>query len=254
MTQTPVRTPTNGSIAEPIPRRPLRARLSLGHVIMLAAGLLAFLLVLTVLRDQSDTAFVAVASADIEAGTRVAAGAVEFREINVEDQALFTAFLDQPRMQAAIDAGAIATRTIATGDVLLDSDFRVVDPLGSGQRATSILIDPGRAVGGNIRIGDRVDIIEVVDDSGAVFVATDVEVIAVSTPQSTNLGTSGDLTITVAVDTSTSLRLAFAMSNYDVYVVRATGSDIADSGQQFIPRAPGDQAEAPEVVPGDGDA
>ena len=239
MTQARARTPlSNGSPVEPVPRRPIRSRLSMGHIIMVAAGLLAFLLVLTVLRDQSDTTFVAVTAADIEAGTRVGSSAIDFREVNVEDQDLFEAFLDQPEMQLAIDDGAIATRTITVGDVLLESDFRVINLVGSGQRAQSIQIDPGRAAAGNIAVSDRIDIIEVVGDSGALFIATDVEVIAVSSPQSTNLGTSGEFTITVAVDADTSLRLSFALATRDVFIVRATGANAADPALEYLPALP----------------
>src|SRR3989442_1078686 len=45
------------------------SRLSLGHVIMILLGLLAFLLTLTLIRGRDQTFRVAVASRDIAAGT-----------------------------------------------------------------------------------------------------------------------------------------------------------------------------------------
>lgn len=241
MTQVPTQresSPVEGALVAPLPRRPLWSRLSLGHVIMVLAGLLAFLLTLAVLRDQSATAFVAVAATDIEAGTRLVAADVEFVEINAEDDAIFASIMDDAAVQAELDARAIATRTITAGDLLLQSDFRAVDPLGVGRRAESIEIDPGRAVGGTLAVGDLVDIIEVDGDESASFVATGVEVIAIARPEAASLGGSAQITVTVSVDAPTSLALSFALANNEVFLVRATGADPADPAAGFVPSPP----------------
>ena len=57
---------------EPVPKRPLLRRLSLGHLIMVLAGMLAFLLVLAVLRERGEVLQIAVAVDQIDAGTALA--------------------------------------------------------------------------------------------------------------------------------------------------------------------------------------
>lgn len=67
MTQTVERSDRTAlPIGDPVPKRRLASRLSLGHLIMVVAGLTAFILVLAVLRDRSEVVQVAIASTDKE--------------------------------------------------------------------------------------------------------------------------------------------------------------------------------------------
>src|SRR6266545_5872392 len=75
--------PAGQRAAPPAPRGPgARSRLSLGHVVTLLAGLLAMLLVFSVLRERDTTWRVAVAGAEIRAGS--AAGQASFWLIEVQ--------------------------------------------------------------------------------------------------------------------------------------------------------------------------
>ena len=91
-TATPVDTGLEPIMGDPAPRRRFIGRLSLGHLVMVLAGLLAFLLVLAVLRDNSVTNFVAKAARDIPAGTTIGGEDVELIEITGD--ALAGAVLD----------------------------------------------------------------------------------------------------------------------------------------------------------------
>ena len=76
---------TDPLAVEPAPRRPLLSRLSLGHVIMILAGLLAFLLVLVVLRERGESFQIAVAAQQIDAGTQLQATDVRYASLTDAD-------------------------------------------------------------------------------------------------------------------------------------------------------------------------
>jgi hypothetical protein len=232
MIDAPVRTaPSDEPITSPIRRRPLRSRVAAGHVVMVLAALLAFVLVLVAVRDRDRTSFVAVAVEAIEQGTTVDAGSVEFLPVNIEDAELFAALVDGNEMQTLLDAFAVATRSLAPGSVLLETDLRVATDDASGLRAMSVELPSGRAVAGRLRVGDRVDVIDVADNA-AVVVASDIDVIGVSDSSSDGFG-SGGVTLTLAVDAAEALRLAHAMAIGDVFVVRATGAPQIDVGETY---------------------
>ena len=72
------------------PRRSLRGRLSVGHVVMIVAGLLGALLTLAVLRRADDTTPVAVAAREIPAGAEVTSGDFDLTEVKVDDDVAST--------------------------------------------------------------------------------------------------------------------------------------------------------------------
>ncbi len=74
--------------ARPAPpkKRGISERLSLGHVVMIAAGLLAFVLVMAVLSDRSATVTVATAEREILPGTTVTADMIAVIEIPADSE------------------------------------------------------------------------------------------------------------------------------------------------------------------------
>lgn len=221
MTQTvnPVESGLEPIMAEPAPRRRFVGRLSLGHLVMILAGLLAFLLVLVALRDNSATNFIARAARDISAGTTIGADDVELFEVSGE--ALADAVLTSDQVNQIIVDGQVTNRALSVGTLLQKSDFGAAGSL-SEIRSMSIPVSPSRAVGGSLKTGDRVDVIAS-DDDGSWYVTTSAEVLAVSDAATGNFAGS-DYTVTVVVDPAISLRLACAMENYRIDVVRATGA------------------------------
>lgn len=110
-------------------------------------------------------------------------------------------------------------------------------------RAMSVPVPAERAVAGAVERGDRVDVIEVRDDT-AVYIAAGVEVLAVGRPAGGPLEAGGVHTLTVAVDEDTALVLARAVEGGGVHVVRSTGSSPARVGGAAPARTQGLEAPA----------
>ena len=215
--------------AEPVPKRPVLSRLSLGHLVMVLAGLLAFLLVLLVLRQQGETVEIAVTGAQVEAGTILTAGQVNLVEVSAMDASALGALLTPEAMAQIVDERWVATRTLAPGVALSDGDFRRASA-ATGLRAMSLPVDVAHAANGAIVVGDLVDVI-VVRGTAAEYVVTSAEVIAVAVPTGSVGG--GGFAHTLAVDAETSLRLAAALNGGSVEVVRSTGASPADPAARY---------------------
>lgn len=221
MTQTvnPLDTGLEPIMAEPAPRRRFIGRLSLGHLVMILAGLMAFLLVLAVLRDNSVTNFIAKAAVDISAGTTIDADDIEL--VEVSGDALAGAVLTADEVNEIITQGQVTTRALSVGTLLQPSDFGAAG-FQTEIRSMSIPISPSRAVAGSLKTGDLVDVIAS-NDGGSWYVTTSAEVLSVADATTGGFATN-DYTITIVVNPSISLRLACAMENYSIDVARSTGA------------------------------
>ncbi len=221
MTQTanPVGTGLEPIMAEPAPRRRFIGRLSLGHLVMVLAGLMAFLLVLAVLRDNSVTNFVAKAAVDISAGTTIVGDDVEL--IEVSGDSLAGAVLSSDEINEIITSGQVTTRALQAGTLLQRTDFAAAG-FQSDVRSMSIPISPTRAVAGTLKAGDLVDVIASTGEQ-TWYVTTSAEVLAVADPTAGGFAVN-DYTITIAVDPEISLRLACAMDGGNLDIARATGA------------------------------
>lgn len=214
-------------------RRSLLSRLSAGHLAMLVAALLAFLVNFSVLRSADTTVPVAVAAADIRAGQAVAPQLFDFSRIAADDGLLAT--LVGAQAVSALD-GYIADRAIAAGELLRRSDLR---PPGApaDQRAMSVPIGRDHAVGGALAAGDRVDVITV-SGGQASYVVTAAEVLAINDGAAPGVLGGGGFSVTIAVDADTALRLAAAIRAEALEVVRTTGAPRAETGAAYTPAAP----------------
>jgi Flp pilus assembly protein CpaB len=221
-------------MVEPTPKRRLLSRVSVGHLIMVISGLLAFLLVLVVLRDRSEVVTVAVAAVDIEAGTVLSDQDVTMVELGNADDALVAALVDESEVDTAVAERWVSAQTIEAGTALRESDFSP-QLANTDQRAMSIEIDPGNAVNGAVGVGDRIDVITV-RKGVARYVVTNAEVVAVSGVDS-SISSSG-FTVTIALDGPTSLRLASALNLGDIEIVRSTGASPADLESLYNPHQP----------------
>ncbi len=220
--------PAGQRAAPPAPRGPgARSRLSLGHVVTLLAGLLAMLLVFSVLRERDATWRVAVAAAEIRAGTAVARGSFRLVDVRVPDDVrgrlIDTGSLGRLR-------GWVATRTILPGELVSRGDLRP-PAAPSALRAMSIPVEAAHAVGGSLAAGDRVDVVQVDEDGQARYVVSGAQVLAVNRPESGVIGAAaGASSITVAVDARQALRLAAAIRSQRFEIVRSTGAEAAGAG------------------------
>lgn len=198
------------------PRRPISTRVPPSLALAIVAGVLAALFYLRSTGGPEGVP-VAVAVRDIPVGEAVRIGDLRFTEVAASSRLLGELV---PRDQLAALNGAIAGRSIAEGSPLLRDDL-VAAVAGGRQRAMSLPVEREHAVGGKLRPGDRVDVI---DGTVASYVITNAEVLDVPRPVSDTLSGTGRYAITIAVDAQGALRLAAAIAGGKVEVVRSTGA------------------------------
>lgn len=218
--------PQQASRPEPPPmapsRRGLLSRFTMAHGLMVLSGLLAFVLIAAVVGDRSDRVEIAVARDDIPAGGVVGPDLVKTAELPAESiLAGRIATVDQ------LDAGQwVATEAIVAGDPIRRSALAQGD-VAERPRSMSIPVPRENAVGGELRAGDRVDVIDVVDGEAA-FVMADAQVLTVSSPPTSGgitSGAAGDFFVVVEVDARQALAVAEALADGKVEVVRSTGAE-----------------------------
>lgn len=207
----------------PASRRPAsRSRLSFGHVVTLLAGLLATVLVFSILRERDTTFQAAAAGAEIRAGTTVERTALRTVGVQVPDDV--RGRLIDPAALGRF-RGWIATRTLQPGELLSRGDLRP-PAAPSALRAMSVPVEASHAVGGALAAGDRLDVIQVDEAGRASYVVSGAEVLAVNRPDSGVIGAAASSSsLTVAVDARQALRLAAAIRGQRFEIVRSTGAD-----------------------------
>lgn len=204
-------------------RRPWSSRASASHVLIVGAAVLAALANFALLRAGDDTVQVAVAAEELLPGDVVEPSSLRFVDVRVGPDVLETIVA---RDRAGRVTGKVLLGRVPAGELLRWSD--VADPTaGTGSRAMSLPIDPAHAVGGRLRPGDRIDVIEVTED-GAIYIAVDLEVLDVADRSGGAFGGLSPYSVTVAVDADTALRLAHAMRSDAIEIVRSTGAEPAE--------------------------
>lgn len=205
--------------AGPTGRRRRLGHVSAGHVVMVVAALLAVLLNYSVLRARDDSVRVAVAARDIPAGATLTSAALRFANVTADDDVL--AALLAPEQVAEV-SGWVAATPITAGEPVRGSDLRAPSAPGA-QRAMSLPVALEHAVGGALRPGDRVDVIEV-RDGVAGYLVTDAEVLSVPGAEQRGIAALDQFSVTIAVDEGTALRLAAALRAGNLDIVRSTGA------------------------------
>lgn len=213
-----------GSV-EPIPiaKRPWWSRASAAQIFMIVAGILAFIANLAILRAREEVVLVAVASDDINAGVAIGESVhVAYVELNgAEDVLEPLVTVDEMKV---LD-GFILASPMEAGDMFIKSELvESVNPID--RRAIALAVGRDHAVAGDIRVGDRVDVIWVNNDV-AVYVVTGVDVIDTSNSDRTGgaFSASQTFSLTVAVDDVQALKLAEALNSGQIEIVRSTGAE-----------------------------
>lgn len=212
-------------VVEPLPvgKRPWWSRASAAQIFMIVAGILAFIANLAILRARDDVVLVAVAATDINAGVAIQETAhIEYVELNGSDDVLAPLVTAD---EVAALTGFILSSPMQAGEMFVQRELvESVNPID--QRAIALAVGRDHAVGGDISIGDRVDVIWV-DDDVAQYVVTGVEVIDTTNNERTGgaFSASQAFSITVAVDDVQALELAEALNSGQIEVVRSTGAD-----------------------------
>ena len=215
-------------------RRSLRDRLTLNVVAGLLAGLLAFVVVSSVLRDRREMVSVAVAKERIPAGVTITAAMVT--EERVPASVGFSSGLVR---FAEITNGVVAARTVQPGEAIPTS--ATGEPANTGARVMSIPVESWQAAGGEIQVGDQVDVIDTGAD-GPRYVLTGAAVVGRSETAIggglTGAGRTGDLFVTVEVTEDEALTLAAVIEDGKLMIVRSTGAPRA-AASDVVPAAEG---------------
>lgn len=190
------------------------------HLVAVFAGLITALLLLAWTRGQEHVIGVVAASTEIQSGATIESG-----DMVVVDIPAGSPFTNVMVDASSIDTlvGQVATRRIQASEPLLSSDIR---PVGSqiGRRAMSIALPSSNALGGEIEVGDVVDVLVVSEDETR-FVAEAVAVLGVPERGSGGLvSASTSWWVTLSVDDTDALEIADGVEHGTVYLVRSTGA------------------------------
>lgn len=216
--------------SSPPRRRSRTGRVSRAAALTWLAGTLAFVLSASLLRDRAERVEVLVAARDIPAGAELTIGMVRSVELDA-DSPLASALL----LRGGLEKGMVVRELVAEG-----SPIRAADLVEAGEgdrlRSMSIQVDRAQAVGGDIAVGDLIDVIDVVNGTPT-YVVSGVQVINVAS-QGSSRGLSGGVAdrgffVVVRVDARQALALAGAMKEGGVQVIRSTGAEpVADATTQ----------------------
>lgn len=217
--------PTSNGATEPArPGRRLRSRLTPQHWLALVLAAVTFVLIFAAVRDRRETVMVVVARDPIPAATPVTEGMVRAVELPA-DSPLVASMVELDDLSGD---GWVTTRPVAEGEPLTDQAL-AGDVPEDGRRAMSLPVPREHATGGDLRAGDRVDVLGVVvGEAGdqVDYVVTDVEVLAVGAEQSGAVGSRpSEFSVTVAVDGTQARDLARALAAGSVEIVRSTGAE-----------------------------
>lgn len=232
-----------GNNGDPLVRR-VRARFGTAHLIAVVAGLLTAVLLLSWTRGQEELASVVLAASEIRAGTLIEATDLQVAEV-APDPTVVTAIYPADSLQALV--GQVATRSISASEPILRSDVRPV-AAEDGRRAMSIPLSPAHAVGGDLAVGDEVDVL-VVNSTGTRFVAEAVPVLALAdTSRSGLVASSSAWWVVLAVEDAEALEIADGVENGTVYLLRSTGTPALSVREFVVPDETADPA--PEAAIG----
>lgn len=186
-----------------------------GVMVMLLSGLVAFTAFLYVTQQGARTNEVLVLRDDVVSGRPLTASDFTTARVHVDAQQL-------DRLIAKDDAsriiGWVPTAPLRAGDLLQRS--ALAEPAATGGlRTMSIPVEATHAVGGSLRPGDDVDII---DATKPAFAVQGVEVTAAGS--GAGAITSSTYSVTVAVTADDALKVSDAVRNGKVDIVRSTGA------------------------------
>ncbi len=208
--------------------RRLTLRFTLAHLVMVVAGLVTFVSVTAVLRERHETQEVAVARAEVPAGTALDASTLgdHFEVVAVRADSPMLGGVANPDVMGS---GQLA-RTLTVGEPLLSSDLVPIDS-GAGERTFTVGVDDVTLVGLGLQVGDRVDIIGSFSDGTFGYVVANVRVARLPVVDTTGgaFSVRQESFVTVEVGEDDALRLASARQAGDIEIVRSTGApELAD--------------------------
>jgi Flp pilus assembly protein CpaB len=190
---------------------------------MAIAGLVGVVLSFAVLRERDGETAVLVAAHEIRAGETVTASDFRTTRATLTADVLATVARAGERRRLV---GRIAGATIADGELVMPRTLRR-RAAPHGLRAMSIPIDPARAVGGRLAVGDRIDVLFAGQQAVSIIVA-DAPVLAVDARGRGGIGESASpFTVTIGVTARQSQLVAAAVADGELSLARTTGAESA---------------------------
>ncbi len=183
------------------------------------AAVLAFGLNYLALQNRDATASVAIAARPIAEGTAFTADLARLVPVPSDFEGLRHLVVEADLGELE---GWIVSRSMAEGE-LIDRAIVVAPGGGDGLRTMSIPVPIEHAAGATLVVGDRVDVISVLDAIPS-YVATDLEIVAIADTAQEGLAGAGAYHIVVAVDGDEALALAGAIDEGSIEVIRSTGA------------------------------
>ena len=205
--------------------RPARRRPSLSHLVIGLAALLAFGFNYLALQNRDATTLVAIADAPIPEGALFPSDLIRLVPLAADFEGLDHLIVEE---DVTTLEGWIVGRSVAEGE-LIDRSIVIRPGAGDGMRTMSIPVAIEHAAGATIVVGDRVDIISTVDGQ-PVFVALDLEVVAIADRAQGGLSGVGPYFVVVAVTSDDALAVARAISDASIEIVRSTGAAAVPTG------------------------
>jgi Flp pilus assembly protein CpaB len=191
----------------------------MSHILIAVAALFAFGLNYLALEDRDASTLVAVADKAIAEGVPFTADLVRLTPIPSDFEAL-----EHLVLETDIDRlhGWVVSRSVAEGE-LLDRGTVIRPGDSDGLRTMSIPVAVEHAVGATLVIGDRIDVISMLE-TGPAVIASDLEVVAIAEAESGGLTAAGTYHLVVAVTTEEALALAQAIDLGSIEILRSTGA------------------------------
>lgn len=195
-------------------------RFGTAHLIAVVAGLVTAVLLLSWTRGQEEMTSVLLAANDIRAGTIIETTDLQIAEVS-SDPTVVAAVYPADSLDGLV--GQVASRSISQSEPILRTDVRPV-AAEEGLRAMSVPLPLANAVGGDLAVGDEVDVL-VVREPGTRFVAEAVQVLALPDGEASGLvGAASAWWVVLAVEDTEALEIADGVENGSVYLLRSTGT------------------------------
>jgi Flp pilus assembly protein CpaB len=188
-----------------------------------------------VLADARSTTGAWVATADLPSGAVIGPGDAELRQVRLGGD-LAAAYLGS----GADPVGMVVTRPVRAGE-LLATAWTLPSAAGvDAGRAITVPVEPQHAVGGELRPGDRVDVIATFDagtlEARSAVLARSVEVLGLVSAEGLGFGDDSVIGVTLSVSPDEAARLAFALRSGDIDIAKVLGADDGSASLSTVTR------------------
>jgi len=222
-------TTTRQFIAKVRGHRP-NGRAALGGLLVAIAGIACFTAIAEAETGPHRTVLIARHRIDI--GQRLTTNDVEPRNVRIDDSLGQHSFLN-----ADLIEGAVAIAPMNEGEMVQRSAI-VTDDGAGGFPEFSLPVDRERAVNGDIRPGEIVDVLATYgtgNDAVTVTLANSARVIRIEDLKAGAMGSSGRLVVTIALRTNEEiLESVHAAQVASITLVRTTSSDAAPTSRNSV--------------------